>query len=110
MWDTANQYVANAISGGLLALILFIAVIVYGFKYVGRARQAAPDKRQALFLWALGAALFAHTISFIGITLWDQSIVEWYALLALIGAVAVPRKAPIAVRQFGRALGPGIAV
>jgi hypothetical protein len=29
-------------------------------------------------------------MSFFGISLWDQSIVGWYALLAFIGAVAVP--------------------
>ena len=41
MWDTANQYVSNAYHGGLLGLIFFIAIIAYGFKYLGRARKAA---------------------------------------------------------------------
>jgi hypothetical protein len=91
MWDTADQYVANAYRGGLLGLIFFIAILVYGFKYVGRARQDATDKKDQLFFWALGATLFAFTMSFIGISLWDQSIVEWYMLLAMIGAVAVPQ-------------------
>ncbi len=110
MWDTADQYVQAAYDGGLLGLICFTAIIVWGFKYLGRARKAViDDKKQALFLWALGAAFFAHTISFFGITLWDQSILEWYALLAIIGAIAVPQKASIAVRQFGTALDPGIA-
>jgi hypothetical protein len=109
MWDTANQYVQTAYNGGLLGLVCFICIIVYGYKYLGRARKAAIDSKQALFLWAVAASLFAHTISFFGISLWDQSIVEWYALLALIGAVAVPRKVPIALPQFGVALVPGIA-
>ena len=90
MWDTANQYVANAISGGLFALIFFVAVIVYGFKYAGRARKLATDRREELFLWALCVALFSYTVAFFGISLWDQSIVEWYALLAIICAIAVP--------------------
>jgi hypothetical protein len=91
MWDTANQYVADAYTGGLLGLIFFIAILVYGFKYVARAREAATDKQQEVFFWALGATLFAYTVSFLGISLWDQSVVEWYMLLALIGAVAVPQ-------------------
>jgi hypothetical protein len=90
MWDTANQYVADAISGGLLGLVFFISVIVYGFKYAGRARKAAPDKEQELFLWALVATVLAYTVAFFGISLWDQSIVEWYSVLAIISAVAVP--------------------
>src|SRR6185437_14532755 len=92
MWDTANQYVATAVSSGLLGLILFIAIIVYGFKYVGHARKAAPNKGEALFFWALGSALFATILSFFGISLWDQSVLGWYALLAVISAVAAPRK------------------
>jgi hypothetical protein len=91
MWDTANQYVSHAYRGGLLGLVFFIAILVYGFKYLGRARQAATDKKEQLFAWALGATLFAFTVSFIGTSLWDQSIVEWYMFLALIGAVAVPQ-------------------
>jgi len=91
MWDTANQYVSYAYRSGALGLALFIAVIVYGYKYSGWARQAAPNKNDQLFLWSLSAALFAYTMAFIGISLWDQSIVEWYLLLAMIGAIAVPR-------------------
>jgi len=109
MWDTANQYVATAINGGLLGLIFLIAIIVYGYKYLGRARKAAPDKKQGLFFWALGSALFAVTLSFFGISLWDQSVVGWYLLLAFIGAIAVPHEAPVAVQQFRAASDPGIA-
>jgi hypothetical protein len=91
MWDTSNQYVAHAIDGGLLGLIFFVAIIVYGFKYVGTAAKVVTDKKQAFFTWSLGAALFVFAMSFLGISLWDQSIVEWYALLAIICAVAVPQ-------------------
>jgi hypothetical protein len=91
MWDLCNQYVAHAINGGLLSLTLFVAIIVYGFKYVGHARKAAMDRKQELFFWALGSALLAHTISFFGISYWDQSIVGWYVILGFIGAVAAPQ-------------------
>jgi hypothetical protein len=93
MWDTANQYVEHSISGGVFSLIFFIAILVFGFKYVGRATKAAMNvgnKEQALFVWALGVTLFAYTVAFFGISLWDQSVVEWDTLLAIISAVAVP--------------------
>jgi hypothetical protein len=109
MWDTADQYVQTAQTAGLLGLILLIVLIVYGFKYLGRARLAAPDKKRQLFIWALGAAFFAQTLSFFGITLWDQSVVEWYSLLAFIGTVALARKAPVADRQLQTAFDPGTA-
>jgi hypothetical protein len=99
MWDTANQYVASAITGGLLTLIFFISVLVHGFKYVGRARKATADKHEALFLWALGVTLFAYTVAFFGISLWDQSVVEWNTLLAIISAVAVPILKPEVIKS-----------
>ncbi|HLX86809.1 MAG TPA: hypothetical protein VKR59_23125 [Terriglobales bacterium] len=96
MWDTANQYVAICDNSGLLPFILFISVLVYGFKFLGRARRVAErptekDRRSAFFLWAMGAALFANVIAYIGISYWDQNMVSWYCLLATISAVTVVR-------------------
>jgi hypothetical protein len=104
MWDTANQYVNVCDNSGLLPFLLFLAVLIYGFKYLGRARRAAgKDKEKALFIWALGSALFANAVAFLGISYFDQNIVAWYALLAMISAVMVVRpkkelnKVPLAV-------------
>jgi len=91
MWDTANQYVGTCDSSGLLPFLLFIAILVYGFKYLGRARRVASDKKQKLFFWALGASLFANVVSFFGISYWDQTQVVWYGLLASISASVVIR-------------------
>jgi hypothetical protein len=88
MWDTANQYVATCDNSGLIPFILLIAGLVYGFKFLGRARRAAEkSKTTAQFIWALGAALFANVVAFVGISYWDQTQVGWYAFLAMISAV-----------------------
>ncbi len=89
MWDTANQYVGTADNSGLLPLIFFIAIIVFGFKYIGKARRGAineGNRDSALFAWALGAGLFANVVAYLGISYFDQSMVGWYALLAMISA------------------------
>ncbi|MFZ0321220.1 MAG: hypothetical protein WAL56_19000 [Candidatus Sulfotelmatobacter sp.] len=93
MWDTANEYVGTCENSGLIPFLLLLAILIYGFKYLGRARRAlAKDKKKALFIWALGAALFANVVAFLGISYFDQTIVAWYGLLALISAtVALPR-------------------
>jgi hypothetical protein len=90
MWDTANQYVNLGQNSGIVPFILFLAVIVYGFKFVGAARKSASSRPQALFLWALGCALFAHVVAFFGISYFDQTIVAWYALLACISVSVGP--------------------
>jgi hypothetical protein len=94
MWDSINWYVAEGASGGLITMILFIAVIVYCFKRIGAARKAAEtagDRGRELFLWALGATLFANAVSFIGIVYYGQAIVLWLTLLAIIStATTIP--------------------
>jgi len=85
MWDITNQYVATGFSGGVLAFIFFVAIIVYSFKYLGRARTAVQgNKQKELFFWALGAAVFANSAAFFGVIYFDQVQVAWYALLAII--------------------------
>jgi len=88
MWDLSNQYVGTADTVGLIPLLSFLAVIVFGFKYIGKARRMAPERQQELFAWAIGAALFANVVAFFGIGYFDQTIVAWYALLAIIPVTA----------------------
>ena len=38
-WDLCNQFVAEAVQGGLATLILFLILIFYCFRRLGRARQ-----------------------------------------------------------------------
>jgi hypothetical protein len=95
MWDTANQYVSILDSSGLLPGLLFLATIVYGFKYLGRARKRATTKDQQLFLWILGACMFANVISFVGISYWDQNQVVWCGFLAAISAATALRPASV---------------
>jgi hypothetical protein len=85
MWDTCNQFVAVGEYSGLLPFLFFVAIIVYGFKLLGRARRGARGSRGVkLFLWALGSALFANVVSFLGISYFDQTMVAWYGLLAVV--------------------------
>ena len=87
MWDVDNAYVSAGTGGGLLTFILFIGVIVCGYKTIGRVRVKAEGLREELWLiWALGCALFANTVAFFGIVYFDQSVLIWYALLAMIAA------------------------
>jgi hypothetical protein len=88
MWDITNQYVATGFTGGVLAFAFFVAIIVYGFKYLGRARRAVQGhKREEHFFWALGCAVFANAAAFFGVIYFDQVQVGWYVLLAIICVV-----------------------
>ena len=89
MWDTSNQYVGYAFSGGLLAFVLFVSIISRAFSRIGTARKLAEGNRsEEWFLWCLGAAVFSHVVSYFGIGYFDQMQFAWFALLAII-SVAV---------------------
>src|SRR5579863_1272640 len=84
MWDLCNQYAVYADQSGLIPLLCFVAMIVLGFSYLGKARRSTRDRKQQWFIWALCAALFANVVAFFGVSYFDQTIVAWYALLAII--------------------------
>lgn len=88
MWDVDNAYVGAGLSGGLLNFVLFITVLVCAFKLVGKARKLAEKYPGDLRLvWALGTALFANTVAYFGIVYFDQAIVAWYTLLAMVAVL-----------------------
>jgi hypothetical protein len=40
-----------------------------------------------IFAWCIGTAVFAHTISFFGVSYYDQTIVFWYSALAMAASL-----------------------
>lgn len=86
--DVTNQFVLEAVRGGLATLLLFVLTIALGFVAVGRTWRAASNHRPTmLFAWALGAALFVHCVNFIGVSYFGQITFLWYLHLALIASL-----------------------
>ena len=90
MWDAINAYVKAGVEGGLLTFVLFLSILVVAYKCIGRARGIAEEKnsRNEFFIWMLGVALFSNTVAFLGIIYFDQSVVAWYFLLAVISVAS----------------------
>lgn len=90
--DVTNQYIGEGVNGGLITMFLFIAIIVCCFRGVGRTvREMENESRSTqLYLWALGAALFAHVVNYMGVPYFDQNVVNWYLLLAIISTLTGP--------------------
>lgn len=88
--DITSQYVGQALDGGLLSLVLFTLILVYSFKIVGKALIGLKDhpSSEQYLVWVLGVTLFVHIVSFISISYFDQIIVIWYLLLAMIASLS----------------------
>ena len=101
MWDLSNQYVLIADQAGLIPLIAFLIILVLAFRYVGNARKAIAtvgNGRMEFFMWTVGACIFANVVAFFGIGYFDQTVVAWYAILAMI----------IVITNFARVTPPEI--
>ncbi len=89
-WDQSNEYVLEGERGGLITFVLFLTLLVRCFRAIGNARKAVESRpNEEKFVWAFGAALFANVVAFFGVTYFDQTVVAWYALLAMISTLAL---------------------
>lgn len=90
MADITNQYILEGVNGGLVTMLLFIGMIVACFKKLGDAQQVEVDHPlgKRLSIWCFGSALFAHVVTFISVSYFDQTIVSWFLLIAIISTIS----------------------
>jgi hypothetical protein len=107
MWDLSNQFVAEAETGGILTFICFVLIISRSFSRIGNARKIAEnqkDTKQEWFMWFLGISLFAHVVSYFGISYYDNVKIYWCAYLAIVAAATAPllatQKVEVEVRHI----------
>jgi hypothetical protein len=84
-WDLTNQFVAVALTGGLLTLVLYIAIFKIAFSAIGTSRsQVQGDRSQEWLLWCLGSVLSATIVAQFGINYMQQLLMGFFPLLACI--------------------------
>lgn len=82
--DITNYYLLMGVWAGLPLMLLFIAMIWVGFRYVGLMvrEQTQLRNRNTFMIWCLGAALFAHTVTCISVAYFDQTFIFMFLCLA----------------------------
>ena len=117
--DVTNQFILDAVHGGVWALLAMIGVLVFGYAAVGRELRRLAALRIAATqkcMWAvlpriaadealtfgLGAALCTQMAIFLAVSYFGQTSVIWQFLMALAACMAQwSRPAPMSGR--GRA-------
>lgn len=102
MWDLCNQFVAVALTGGLVSLILFTMIYSRSFGAIGTARKIVEgNPRQEWLLWCLGAVLFANAVASLGINYMIQLQMLFFPLLACISVASnEARKATVQTAEI----------
>jgi apolipoprotein N-acyltransferase len=87
--DITNYYIGLGVTGGLPLMLLFIVILSKGFSFVGQVmKQDDGSTTEFRFLiWSFGSALFAHAVSCIGVSYFDQSFAFVYLTLAVISSI-----------------------
>ena len=84
-WDLCNQFVAVALTGGLLTLIFYISIFSRGFGVIGNARKHGKrGPRSGMVPLVLGLNLFATVVAHFGINYMAQLIMGFFPLVACI--------------------------
>ncbi len=86
--DITNQYIREAVRGGLLQVTLYMVIIIKAFKYVGHIIRSINNqhKSEQFTMWCLGAVLFSHTITFLSVGYFDQSNLFFILNIGLIAS------------------------
>jgi hypothetical protein len=87
--DVTNYYLVQGLNGGIVQLLIFLAILGWGFRDAGRIVCNAGSDRSSMILgWALGVSLFVHCTSFVGVSYFGQILPLFYLTLATIGSLA----------------------
>jgi hypothetical protein len=100
MWDVSDYYLYMGKRGGFVPFILFITMLGLCFREVGRTVGAAEgDRPTQILAWSFGAALFSHCVAFFGCAYWDQFMVFWYLMLAMLASVRLLAPATVPISE-----------
>ncbi|MHA3774163.1 hypothetical protein ACXR0O_21755 [Verrucomicrobiota bacterium sgz303538] len=88
--DITNHYIHQGLQGGLLGLSIFIGIVICCFSRVGRTlRLRNLDGISSRLIWAIGVGFTAHCAAFISVSYFDQILVFWIWLVAVIAGLPV---------------------
>ena len=69
LFDIANQFVREGVVGGAASLGLFAMVLASAFSSAGRPSVRGTSRTEIATMWAVGTAIAAHCVMFIGISI-----------------------------------------
>jgi hypothetical protein len=89
--DITNYFLAFGVMGGILAVLLMVAMCWAAFKWVGEVIDQLPvdDDPQGnrFMVWCMGASLFSHVATSISVAYYDQSVFFFWFSIATISSL-----------------------
>jgi hypothetical protein len=89
--DVTNQYILEAVQGGLLGMVLFVLFLVALFKVVGKAIRACDSDKERWIYWCAGIVLFVHCFSFLSVSYFGQMVASFFLFSGAIVGMSSTR-------------------
>ncbi len=103
--DMTNHFLTMGVTGGLALLVTFLMIVYASFDNAGRAlrNHVTSPMHHRLFIWGLGATLYGLVMTFLSITLFDESVLFFWLIVAALasarGEVLHPATKPARTRR-----------
>lgn len=85
LFDVTNQYILEGVRGGLITLVLFVAIFIRAVAKTGGASLRRISSGHQWLLWGVCVSILGHCISFFGVSYFGQIILLLYLTLAIVG-------------------------
>jgi uncharacterized membrane protein len=87
LFDITNQFALESVRGGLLTLILFVAMFFVAIRTAGGFSQHRVPREHQWISWAVGISLVGHCIMFLGLGYFGQIQILLYMTFAVAGFI-----------------------
>lgn len=91
--DVTNNYIQMGVLYGVWGMIALIGVMATATIMIVRAHNRSKDKKFRSWCWAFGSLLAVLAISFTSCTFFDQSQTYFFAMLGVVGSMALGQPA-----------------
>lgn len=89
--DLTSYYIFLGVVGGLPLMLTTIVIIYRSFSILGkRLNLRGPMKNHSFLLWCAGSTLFAHVITILTVSYFDNSYVFFFMLIGVIATLWPP--------------------
>jgi len=85
--DLTNQYILEGIRGGLVTLLLFVALLTTALRTVYKYSLSTVTETKQWFAWCLCVSILGHCVSFIGVSYFGQIMMLLYLTFAIVSLI-----------------------
>jgi len=82
--DITNQYVLEGVRGGLVSLLIFIAMVYIACKTLSTLSISSQEHKMRFLAWCFFVTMIGHCVAFLGVSYFGQIHMWWYMTLAIV--------------------------